>query len=73
MKKIIERIFGKKYYAVIILTRGIEKYEIASEIHSTPESAQEHCKRIATTLSFEAVEVVSFRSRNGYSLIKPSA
>lgn len=73
MKKIFERLFGKKYYAVIILTRGIEKYEITSEIHSSRESAQAHCKRIAATVSFKAVEIVSFRSRNGYALIKPSA
>lgn len=66
MKHILSLIFGHTYYAVIIHTRGTEKFEIASEIHRDKQSANEHVKRIAATLSFDAVEIVRFRSRKDY-------
>ena len=63
LKEIIAFLFGRKYYANIIATKGVVKQEICSYIFSSREAADKHRMEIETTLSFRFVETVSFRSR----------
>ena len=64
LNEIIAFLFGRKYYANIIATKGVAKQEICSYIFATREAAQRHRDEIETTLSFRYIETVSFRSRN---------
>ena len=66
LNEIISFLFGRKYYANVICTRGVEKYEICSLIFPTKEAAMEHKRTIETTLSFQFIETISFRSRFNY-------
>lgn len=66
LDKIISFIFGRKYYANIINTRGTNKMEICSYIFRTKEAAMKHKDGIAETRSFLFIETVSFRSRKEY-------
>ncbi len=63
LTEIIAFLFGRKYYANIIATKGVAKQEICSFIFATREAAEQHRREIDTTLSFRFVETVSFRSR----------
>ena len=63
LKNIIATLFGRKYWANIVETRGGGKTEICSSIFATKEAAAEHRKQIASTITFAFVETVSFRSR----------
>lgn len=63
LKEIIAFLFGRKYYANIIVTKGIARQEICSFIFPTREDAIRHRKEIESTLSFRFVETISFRSR----------
>lgn len=63
LKEIIAFLFGRKYYANIIATRGVAKQEICSYIFATSEAAERHRLEIESTLSFSYVETISFRSR----------
>lgn len=63
LKEIIAFLFGRKYYANIIATKGVAKQEICSYIFATREAADNHRREIEDTLSFLFVETVSFRSR----------
>lgn len=65
-KEIIAFLFGRKYYANIIATKGVAKQEICSYIFATREAAERHRIEIETTLSFRFVETISFRSRKIY-------
>lgn len=62
-KEIIAFLFGRKYYANIIDTKGVAKQEICSYIFATRASADRHRLEIEATLSFRFVETISFRSR----------
>lgn len=63
LKEIIAFLFGRKYYANIIATKGVAKQEICSYIFATREAAERHRQDVETTLSFRFIETVSFRSR----------
>ena len=63
LKEIIAFLFGRKYYANIITTKGVAKQEICSYIFATRQAAERHRQAVETTLSFRFVETVSFRSR----------
>ena len=63
LKEIIAFLFGRKYYANIVATKGTTKQEICSYIFATKEAAKQHKLEIETTLSFTFVETVTFRSR----------
>jgi hypothetical protein len=65
---IIDRIFGHRYYAVIIGRQGSGIYEIASAIHRTKKEAQEHRHRIDATRTYIYIETVTFRSHNDFLL-----
>ncbi len=69
LKEIIAFIFGRKYYANIIHTKGTDKTEISSYIFSTKEAAGKHRLEIDNTLSFSFAETISFRSRKRYNSI----
>ncbi len=64
---IVEFLLGKKYYAVIINTRGTRRCEISSIIFPTREAAEKHKNELSATASYQWVETISFRSRNDYS------
>lgn len=66
LTSIIAFIFGHKYYANIINTRGTNKLEISSYIFRTREEALAHKQRIEETRSFLYVETISFRSHKDY-------
>lgn len=63
LNEIIAFLFGRKYYANIIATKGMPKQEICSYIFTTRAAADKHRMEIDTTLSFVFVETISFRSR----------
>lgn len=63
LKEIIALLFGRKYYANIIATKGIARQEICSFIFATREAAIRHREEIESTMSFRFVETISFRSR----------
>ena len=69
MKKLLHKIrhflFGSVYYAVIIGEAGSgDRYDIASQIHSSRASAEAHRRRIEATRAFIYIETIKFRSRN---------
>lgn len=63
LNEIIATLFGRKYYANIIATKGVAKQEICSYIFTSRDAAQRHRFDIDNTLSFRFIETVSFRSR----------
>lgn len=62
LKEIIAFLFGRKYYANIVATKGTTKQEICSYIFATKKAAERHRLEIETTLSFLFIETISFRS-----------
>ena len=66
LKEIIAFLFGRKYYANIVATKGTDKTELCSYIFSCKEEANNHRDGLQTTLSFIFIETVSFRSRKEY-------
>lgn len=69
LAKIIDFIFGHKYYATIMNTRGTERCEINSSIFRTKAEAEKHKFTLNSTASFMHVETISFRSRIDYPSI----
>lgn len=70
LTEIIAFLLGRKYYANVIITRGVAGHELCSYIFRTKQEAEEHRQQLDTTLSFRFVETISFRSRKEY--IKPN-
>lgn len=66
IQRILDLLFGQKYYANIINTRGTFKYEISCFIFRTREQAEQHRLSLADNRSFMYIETVSFRSRHEY-------
>ncbi len=66
LQSIISHIFGHKYYANIVNTRGTDKCEISSFIHRTREEAENHRREIESTHTFLHVETITFRSHKRY-------
>ena len=68
MKRLIQEIttfvLGTRCYAVIIGERGSDRYDIASQIHFTKASAEEHRRRVEQTRTFVYITTVSFRWRS---------
>ena len=69
LQAIVAFIFGHKYYANIVNTRGSDRFEVASFIFLTKEDAIRHRRSLDTTRSYQYVETVSFRSRMVYGKI----
>lgn len=66
LTEILAFLFGRKYYANIINTRGTDRYEVCCYIFHTKEEARRHRDTLNTTASFQFIETVSFRSRHDY-------
>lgn len=66
MKKIINRLFGHKYYANIINRRGTDMIDVSSFIFRTRKEADAHRDSLTNNRSFMYIETVSFRSRRKY-------
>ena len=66
MKRVIDKLFGRRYWANVINTRGTDKCELCCFIFRTRAEADEHRRTIEGTFSFMYVETVSFRSRKEY-------
>lgn len=64
---IIEFLFGKKYFANVINTRGTDRCEISSFIFSSIADAQKHRQELSSTASYQWIETISFRSRIDYT------
>lgn len=68
MRRLFEEIMtfllGQRCYAVIIGERGSGgRYYIASQVHFTRESAEEHRRRIEQTITYVYITTVTFRWR----------
>ena len=66
-KEITDFVLGKRYYAVIIGERGSDRYYIASEIHTTKATAEEHRRRIEQTRTFVYITTIGFRGRFNFT------
>lgn len=66
MKEIIAFLFGRKYYANVVGTKGTGKMEICSYIFRSREEADKHRDMLMETISFRYIETISFRSRKEY-------
>ena len=66
MKRIINRLFGRKYYANIINLRGTGTCEVSCHIYKTKEEADAHRDSLLDNRSYMYVETVTFRSMKGY-------
>lgn len=64
LNEIVSFLFGRKYYANIINTKGTNRTELCSFIFATKEEVEQHKMEILSTASFQFVETISFRSRN---------
>lgn len=64
LSEIINHLFGKKYYAVVVGTRGTTKQDICSYIFADKKSAEKHRTEIElNNRSFQFVDIISFRSK----------
>lgn len=68
LTEIVAFIFGRKYYANIINTRGTLKCELSSFIFRSKKEAEKHRAALESNLSYKFIETVSFRSRREYPL-----
>lgn len=67
LTEILAFLFGRKYYANIIHTRGTDKCEVSSFIFRSKEQANSHRNALDNNLSYKFVETISFRSRREYN------
>ena len=65
-QRIAEFLLGHRYYANIINVRGTDRCEVTCHIFRSPDDARKHADSIRSTLSFDFVETVSFRSHRVY-------
>ncbi len=66
LKEIIAFLFGRKYYANIVGTKGTTEMQLCSFIFRSKEDADRHRDTLMTTLSYKYIETISFRSRKEY-------
>ena len=67
MKTLFQKIFGRRYYANIILVVGTDRFEICNRIFSERKQAEHHRETIERTTSYKWVATVSFRSRAAFT------
>lgn len=67
LTEILAFLLGRKYYANIVLTRGTTRTELCSFIFSSRADAHTHRDSLASNLSFQYIETISFRSRHQYT------
>jgi len=66
IKSIVKLLFGTKYYANIVNTRGTIRTELCSFIFRTKEEAQRHREEVEGTITYRFIETISFWSRKDY-------
>lgn len=66
LNELLAFLFGRKYYANIVGTRGTDRTEICSYIFHSRAEADHHRATLDTTRSFLWLETISFRSRREY-------
>ena len=66
LTEIIAFLFGRKYYANIIFTRGTDNCDLSSFIFRTRREADLHRLALNNNRSYGYIETVSFRSRRQY-------
>lgn len=66
LKEIVAFLVGRKYYANIVATKGTAEMQICSYIFRNKADAEKHRDEIFSTLSFQYIETISFRSRRIY-------
>ena len=66
LKSIWNFLFGYKYYACIINTRGVIRTELSSFIFRTKKEADDYRRSLETNVTYVWIETVSFRSRKGW-------
>lgn len=66
IESILALVFGQKYWANIINTRGTDRCELSCFIFTTKEDADKHKQDLDATASFIWIETISFRSRKQY-------
>ena len=64
--EICDFLFGRRYWANIVRTRGTGDADLGSFIFRSKAAADAHHTQIDTTLSYTWVETVCFRSRKEY-------
>lgn len=64
MKKIIDRLFGRKYYAVVVEYMGFAS--LSAELWLSEKLAKEAAKKMQDGRSQYTLHVVSFRSRREF-------
>lgn len=63
LKRWADLLFGHKYYAVIIGEAGSDRYDLASQIHTTAASAAAHRERIIQTRAYVYITTITFHTR----------
>ena len=66
INEIVAFIFGRKYYANIVGTRGTDRCELCAYIFHTRQEANKHRQQLMSTMSFSYIETISFRSHKRY-------
>ncbi|WP_289763758.1 hypothetical protein [Paramuribaculum intestinale] len=61
---LLDYLFGPRYWANIIRTRGTANIEICSYIFTSPQAAEHHKAQLLKLRSYEYITTISFRSRN---------
>lgn len=71
IEKILEHLFGHKYYANIVNMTGTDGFILASYIFRTKEEADKERNKLLANASYRWIETVSFRSRKNYDTFRP--
>lgn len=61
MKKIIDKVLGYKYYAIVVDYMGYDS--LSAEIFTSKEAAEKHAKEMQEGRNQYKLHVISFRSR----------
>lgn len=69
IESILALVFGQKYWANIINTRGTDRCELSCFIFTTEEDADKHRQDLEANMTFLYVETISFRSRRQYNKV----
>lgn len=70
LNEILAFLFGRKYYANIVATRGTDRTELSAFILHDKKQVERHKMQIRSTALYEFVETISFRSRHEYKRLK---
>lgn len=63
IRHLADRLWGKRCHAIIIGEKGSDRYYMASEIHTSRQSAEAHRQRIEETRTYVYITTITFRWR----------